>query len=962
MAERSVVLKLRADIGDLKAKLGEVEKAIAGVSAQQAQQAEASTFASGAMSAATMEEAEAYDVIGGALVAMGGAATAAYALAVNASMQYQAALSGVQAATGETSDNMDELSEAALRAGADTQFSATQAADAITALAKAGVSTSDILGGGLTGALDLAAAGELDVAQAAEIAATAMTQFELSGNDVTHIADLLAAGAGKAQGEVTDLGMALSQAGLVASQTGLSIEETTAGLSAFAASGLLGSDAGTSFRSMLQRLTPQSAEAQAEMDRLGISAYDAQGQFIGLSEFAGNLRQSMQDMTPEARNAAMAVIFGSDAVRAANVLYEQGAQGISRWEQAVDDSGFAAEQAAAKTDNLKGDLERLSGAWETALIRTGEGADGPIRGAVQRLDALVTAYANAGEGAQTAARWILGVVGVVGLVGGTAMLTVPKIVAFEAALAGMGAAGARASAMLVAARSALIGPWGVALAVATVALGVWADQQYKAAQYTADLTGSLDKQTGAISDSTREIVRNDLAARDGWWIFKKDSSFDAAEQLGLDLEDVTNAALGNEDALARVNVQLDEWRDKVQNDPATRQRDDWVELQLAIDRVNEAVQGNNESLTEAERLALQKAEADAELAEGEQATSEAMDVMTASAEAQSEALGELDAALQAIFDQAFSVEQAQDALIEKANALTGTVRGNAEALKAAKDAGDGQAAAAQGAATALDDNSLSALANRAALRDLAEGHADVIRKMADTGASSSELRAKALTLKEEFYRQAEAAGFTRDQVDRYATTLDQVPATVSTLVAAQTAAAESALDRVLSKVQRLDGRQVVTTITTRNVETGRINVSQTRAQAGGGILIGQAFAEGGFNGTVPRVPQVRVGGGAVVWNEPETGWEAYISGKPGMRDRNVKVWEDAGDRLGINFQRFADGGLTGTGRTAPAPLSLDGLAIEGTLELAGDGLTGYVKGVVRDAQSAQLRQVRSGRR
>jgi TP901 family phage tail tape measure protein len=130
----------------------------------------------------------------------------------------------------------------------------------IEALAKAGVSTTDILGGGLTGALSLAAAGNQSVGDAAETAASAMTQFKLSGKDIPHIADLLAAGAGKAQGEVSDLAMALNQTGLVASQTGLSINETTAGLAAFASAGLIGSDAGTSFKTMLLRLTPTSGQ------------------------------------------------------------------------------------------------------------------------------------------------------------------------------------------------------------------------------------------------------------------------------------------------------------------------------------------------------------------------------------------------------------------------------------------------------------------------------------------------------------------------------------------------------------------------------------------------------------------------------------------------------------------------------------------------------------------------------
>ena len=95
---------------------------------------------------------------------------------------------------------MESLRQLAITLGKDTQFSATEAAQGVTELAKAGVEAGDIMGGGLKGALDLAAAGQLDVAEAAETAATAMTMFKLSGKDVPHIADLLAAGADRWRG------------------------------------------------------------------------------------------------------------------------------------------------------------------------------------------------------------------------------------------------------------------------------------------------------------------------------------------------------------------------------------------------------------------------------------------------------------------------------------------------------------------------------------------------------------------------------------------------------------------------------------------------------------------------------------------------------------------------------------------------------------------------------------------
>ena len=373
------------------------------------------------------------ETAGRSAMVMGGAMVAGVGLAIAKYAEFDQAISEVKASTHETSANMDLLREAAISAGADTAFSAKEAAQGIDELAKAGVSTKDVLAGGLTGALSLAAAGSLGVGEAAEIAATALTQFQLSGKDIPHLADLLAAGAGKAQGSVQDMGMALKQTGLVAASTGLSIEETTGGLAAFASAGLIGSDAGTSFKSMLQRLTPQSKEAEKKMAELGLSAYDAGGEFIGLAAFSGQLQNSMKDLDSESRNAAMGVIFGSDAVRAANVLYEQGATGVQSWIDAVDDAGFAAVTASIKQDNLAGDLEKLGGSFDTVLIKGGEGAAQSLRGLVQSAEGLVDMLGSVKPEMLQLGVGILGVSGGAALLGGAFLTMLPKVVAARSA-------------------------------------------------------------------------------------------------------------------------------------------------------------------------------------------------------------------------------------------------------------------------------------------------------------------------------------------------------------------------------------------------------------------------------------------------------------------------------------------------------------------------------------------------
>ncbi|MBX7444696.1 MULTISPECIES: phage tail tape measure protein [unclassified Arthrobacter] len=376
---------------------------------------------------------------------MGGALLAGVGLAVQAYSEFDSAMSAVRASTHESAANMDLLREAAVNAGADTAFSAKEAAQGIDELAKAGVSTKDILGGGLTGALSLAAAGSLDVGEAAEIASSALTQFKLSGDKVPHLADLLAAGAGKAQGSVHDLGAALNQTGLVAASTGLSIEETTGGLAAFASAGLIGSDAGTSMKTMLQRLTPQSKEAAEKMAELGISAYDSQGNFKGLASFADNLKTSMKDLTPEARNAAMGIIFGSDAVRAANVLYEQGATGIKDWTDKVNDQGYAAVTASIKTDNLAGDIERLGGSFDSVLIKSGSGAAEALRGLVQGAEDMVDAIGKIPTPILNAGVGIAGIVGGVGLLGGGLLTVLPKIADFKDSMDQLAPKGSKAA-------------------------------------------------------------------------------------------------------------------------------------------------------------------------------------------------------------------------------------------------------------------------------------------------------------------------------------------------------------------------------------------------------------------------------------------------------------------------------------------------------------------------------------
>jgi TP901 family phage tail tape measure protein len=368
VADRSVVVKLKADVQGFRSSMASAKRSVDDLT-----------------KADVNKPAKSFDSLATKAAFAGGAIALGIGKAISSFAEFDATMSAAAAATGSTGTELQALRDAAVKAGADTQFSATEAAQGITEMAKAGVSAKDILGGGLTGALNLAAAGQLSVGDASEIAATALNQFNLQGKDVSHVADLYSAAAGKAQGSVQDIAGAMKYAGVTAASMGVSIEETTGTLGLFASKGIIGESAGTSFRSMLMSLTAPSKAAAATMEDLGINVYDANGKFVGMQGAAEVLKKKLGPLDEATRNQALGQIFGNESMGAAITLYQAGGKGVADWTKKVNDAGFAQEQAAKLTDNLQGDIERLGGSIETTFIQTGSGANGALRTLTQTL-------------------------------------------------------------------------------------------------------------------------------------------------------------------------------------------------------------------------------------------------------------------------------------------------------------------------------------------------------------------------------------------------------------------------------------------------------------------------------------------------------------------------------------------------------------------------------------------------
>jgi TP901 family phage tail tape measure protein len=679
---------------------------------------------------------------------VGAAAAAIGIVAVQRFAAFDKAMSSVKAATRENTVGMNKLRDAALDAGAQTKFSATEAATGIENLAKAGVGTTDILNGGLKGALDLAAAGELAVGDAAEVAATAMTQFKLKGKDVPHIADLLAAAAGKAQGEVSDMAQALNQSGLVASQFGLSIEETTGTLAAFAAQGLIGSDAGTSFKTMLLALANPSKESARLMDQLGISAYDAQGQFVGVTGLAEQLKTKLSGLTQQQRDSALATIFGSDAIRAANVLYTNGSKGINDWIGKVDDAGFASETAATKTDNLAGDVERLGGALDTALIKSGSGANAALRGLAQGADAAVTGFANLPDSVQAVAAGLTGIVAVGGLSAAGLLKAASAAGEAREAWSALGKTGKTLTLSM--------GAVGIALAAAVALYGVFAKGNADAAAKVEDLSGTLDEQTGAVTKSTRSYVAAEFA---------QNGLAQKAKGLGVDLSKLTDAALGNDKALVDVVATLDKVIEAnvIAGSGAKSGVSRYTEQGEAAKKLKEELAGTNGALSKAQQQHKLTAE-------GAKVNKESIDSVAA---ANKKAAEDVKAAAKAFNDEADSITKANNAMLDSRGLLRDFQAALADARESLKDNG-----------RSLDITTEKGRKNQEALDGVATAGLNIVASMREQGKAQPLIEATYKSQREQLLQVATQFYGSKAAAEAYVNQVFQIPKSTKTSLTA----------------------------------------------------------------------------------------------------------------------------------------------------------------------------------
>ena len=401
------------------------------------------TVATAKLSAAQRAAQGDFDGVAKGLAIVGGAAVLGLGMATKASIEFNKEMSNVHAAmygsTDDTVQNFTKLREAALTSGAAFGYSARDSAAAANELIRAGRSASDVVGGELKASLALAAADNMNLAQATSIMAAQMTVFASSGATAASVADTLAAGAGVAQGGVSELGEALKYVGANAAASGMDLQETTGLLATLANNGLQGSMAGTSLAGVLRNLKTPTTAAKKAMEEIGLETYNASGEFKGMTPLIEELGSKLDGMSSKDRDAVLSKIFDVTALNAAipllndaAVATENGSNKLRDMQDAVGQTGYAAEQAARQTDNLAGDWQKLTSSMEQAFIASTTSSDNMVRSLVQGATKVVDGYNAMPSAAKNAVTLVTAGMGAISL--GTAGLI--ETVKFGTAAAG----------------------------------------------------------------------------------------------------------------------------------------------------------------------------------------------------------------------------------------------------------------------------------------------------------------------------------------------------------------------------------------------------------------------------------------------------------------------------------------------------------------------------------------------
>lgn len=311
--------------------------------------------------------------------------TTASAAAVKVGMDFKASMSQVAATMGITADTQayETLEAAAKEMGETTQFSASQAAEALNYLALAGYDAEKAVSA-LPTVLNVAAAGGMDLAAASDMITDAMSALGLATDEMSTFADRLAVTSQKSNTSVAQLGEAILTVGGTAKTLSGGVTEMNTALGILADNGIKGAEGGTALRNVILSLSAPTDKASAALEKLNVNAFDATGTMRPLEDTFADLNTALSTLSDQEKTATLNEIFNKVDLKSVNALLGTSAERFEELSGYIADcEGAAADMATTMNDNLKGDLTIMGSALESAGIAASEKFEKPLRTAVQ---------------------------------------------------------------------------------------------------------------------------------------------------------------------------------------------------------------------------------------------------------------------------------------------------------------------------------------------------------------------------------------------------------------------------------------------------------------------------------------------------------------------------------------------------------------------------------------------------
>lgn len=376
--------------------------------------------------------------------AVTGLGTASVTTAAN----FESSMSQVQATMGITKDSMstldgqsvntmDALSNLAKEMGASTAFSATECAEALNYLALAGYSTQE-MADTLPTVLNLAAAGGIDLASASDMVTDAMSALGMETAEADTMVDQMAKTASTTNTSVAQLGEGILTIGATAKSIKGGTAELNTALGILANNGIKGAEGGTHLRNIILSLQNPTDKAAAQMEALGVSVYDSEGNMRSMNDILGDLNTSMEGMTSEDKANIISTIFNKTDLSSVNALLANTGSTWDSLQSSIENSAGAAQQMAdTQLDNLQGQLTLLKSALEGLAISFGQLLMPALKSIVGAVQKVVDWLNSLDEGTKKVIVTVALVAGALGpvliVVGkvisavGTIMTIVPKI-------------------------------------------------------------------------------------------------------------------------------------------------------------------------------------------------------------------------------------------------------------------------------------------------------------------------------------------------------------------------------------------------------------------------------------------------------------------------------------------------------------------------------------------------------